>query len=730
VGTFLAARFAYTLGVQHGQQLEKIAKGQTGFADNYARSDPERALSATIASRFALGTVLADKPDADAVNSVATSDPEPIGAQEPNFVEAAVDKQDRESGGSGVTPPDAQKANARENLDDKHHGTNEKTAIRITTNAPESVRPAANHDARVDRSETASATIVKEPNVDSSSADKQDAKQDVENGSVDKLDQQPRVENVIANKQDKAADTNKMSSEANSKETPAVEAASTNSTQNVSQSVSCSIRDILPHDSGKTIRQTCPGPFGFSRPSDQRRLAIIVRGESYRGLTGMYDRRIQVNKGTYECQYTASKSHVRQLIEPFKSCGYEVDVFITTWKANEAGWRQNSSQQMIDMYEGYVRRASFLTFHHKYENSAVKGKHPQVINFDKGFDLVVQHAKEHKVSWDAILIVRSDLIFKTPVLAPNVAYHQVMFAFREWMISAGNMVADTVHWFPWRYANCGVSDSFREHFSAGIEGKVGHRPSFFIKTRHDANAMADRNPLYKMCRPEQKYDFNGGFAIFLFGMYPAGKKLIEKTGQSIRDTLFAQGVPRALPAQDIYGHLWYENIASKKHVEFVVHNGFGQAPAARTYELWNPNSTMAINASNTGGWSVGEYSIRRVYSASLRAPIFKARQEGARTFSHVEYAFDRLVFARLDYQFKAKFHNVFECDTSKYVCIGYGASKYPTIPVVMIMPQVAATYFLKKSLSFMSLVTGDKSNATKFLEKSFGKPLQVICKQC
>merc|ERR1712187_1050133 len=238
--------------------------------------------------------------------------------------------------------------------------------------------------------------------------------------------------------------------------------------------------------------------------------------------------------------------------------------------------------------------------------------------------------------------------------------------------------------------------------------------------------MADRNPLYKMCRPEQKYDFNGGFAIFVFSMEIVTKRHVESSGSSVRNTLFSQGTPRALPAQDVYAHIWVTSAGHKKHIEIVVHRSWGQAPAARTFEFFN--TTVHANISQTSGWKTGEYSMRRSIEASTRSAIVLARQQGARMYSGIDFRFDRIIIVRVDYQFRQGFINAFDCDTSKHICIGYGASRFPTIPVIIIASHAAGLYFWKTSRFKLHLLEGKNANATKFLEEAFKMQIQVICK--
>merc|ERR1719181_1445369 len=119
-----------------------------------------------------------------------------------------------------------------------------------------------------------------------------------------------------------------------------------------------------------------------------------------------------------------------------------------------------------------------------------------------------------------------------------------MLPFREWTLLAGDYSADTIQWFPWRFLNCAVQEEFREHSSITIGFRVGFQNfAFMEKGTHDANSAADRNPIYKMCRPEQKYEINGGFAIAVFGLFYPSRQTIEATGSAVCRSLYLQAEP-------------------------------------------------------------------------------------------------------------------------------------------------------------------------------------------
>ena len=98
------------------------------------------------------------------------------------------------------------------------------------------------------------------------------------------------------------------------------------------------------------------------------------------------------------------------------------------------------------MYGGRVLWAQFDK-HKKFEDIADQTHQAQRDAYNNALELLAKYGNSLKRSWDAILIIRCDLVFKQPF--GNVEYNKWMFAFREWSRSAGDYVADTVHWIPW-----------------------------------------------------------------------------------------------------------------------------------------------------------------------------------------------------------------------------------------------------------------------------------------
>jgi len=340
------------------------------------------------------------------------------------------------------------------------------------------------------------------------------------------------------------------------------------------------------------------------------------------------------------------------------------------------------------------------------------------------------------VTWDAILIIRHDLIFKRPM--GDVAYDKVMFPFREWELMAGHYVADTIHYWPWKYTNCATQEGFREHFSGGVKDRIGSSAmSFLTKELHDANSMADKNPIYKMCRPEQKFEINGGFAIAIFGLIPPSRKDVEESGGGVCRFLYLQAEPRSLAATDIVVHSWVRDDEGEKDIDDVVELRYGQHPAGKQYERL---------PSSLSNWSIGFKSMKAAYKLLKRTPIFVERSRSSMVKVRREFNFDRIVFARSDYTLKSVI-SIYDCDTESEVCLGFGDGKFPVI-IISVQPALQRFFnsaFQNDTRDWSDSVGGDGGDGDggkggggagkyeavrKVFEKAFNLSVKVLCTLC
>lgn len=486
-------------------------------------------------------------------------------------------------------------------------------------------------------------------------------------------------------------------------------------------------------------KQRCKGPYTVSGrsadpdPSAPRRLAYVIRGESFRRNSQMHDRDISVTAATVDCQMKASESQVKYLIEPVESCGMIVDVFIVSWKPEGAG-KHEAMKKMTDIFQPRVKWSEWRD--HRYTLSIkVNG---QFENYNFSLRSVSSWYEQTGQRYDALLVVRSDLIIKRPILnIPKVSWKKCLFMFRMWEQGGGypsvkleQRVPETMLWFPWQFANCAVKLGWKEHDFPFLNEHVGFENMGFMMPNeyHDANTMGDRNPLYSQaCRKEAKYDVHGGHAYALFNVVPVkDENSIRHIASRFIETFFLQNEPRVVPPQTLVMHSW----TASKELRDVLHLAFGQAPQEEKHDAplkatpWQPQDWQV-------GWRLAVESMRRTFD------LFRVNQEFKyKSAYHPGYKYDRVTFLRLDYPLSRGHIAVYSLDTSKNTFVGFGASKYEFVPVMIMTDHKGAWQFgewLRNRQSdepsmFSSPPTTDE--VILWLEQVLGKPVTVLCKKC
>lgn len=265
------------------------------------------------------------------------------------------------------------------------------------------------------------------------------------------------------------------------------------------QPSSCHWMDMVQeHNPG---RQVCGADLGhkFKWGSAAKRLALVVRGESFRSGAGKNDRVDCVTSDSLRWQAQASKSHVRYFIEPIEACGVAVDVFLATYVPVGSTIDVNSSQQLIDFYTPErVARTLFLPQSAKLYQVNVS-EADQGLLFHQSLQLVIDHSQHAEVDYMAVFVVRFDMILKLniPLTYSERPWHKILFSsMANW---DPKLVCDMIEWFPWPYVNCAVKTAYGDHFfGANLKAAAGEDSVDFLISK--ATAL-ENNEMYKVVRP-------------------------------------------------------------------------------------------------------------------------------------------------------------------------------------------------------------------------------------
>jgi len=316
----------------------------------------------------------------------------------------------------------------------------------------------------------------------------------------------------------------------------------------------------------KTLAQYCPvGPSTHDAggsPSlrrSPRRVAIVVRGESFRGGLGMGDRSFSTSEASVRAQREAAQSLLKMVVQPFEKCGLQVDLFLASYIPT-SGTERNIAFDLVKWYGGKGRVKKY-----KFFGEDFKGQFRQVGLFKKALGLVAEYAEQQALTYQALLVVRPDMIFKThlPSVISNATWSSVLFGFRLHERFAGSpdkesegsrrrpdYVADQIEWCPWEYTNCLVACGPQYRC---LMKKTGGHVSVMLDERHDSDSQADSNPLYRLVRQESRLEVHGGVAaLLLFGESATMPPMLQQL-QAVRAAVLRQGEP---PTKwvDVYAH--------------------------------------------------------------------------------------------------------------------------------------------------------------------------------
>jgi hypothetical protein len=484
---------------------------------------------------------------------------------------------------------------------------------------------------------------------------------------------------------------------------------------------------------GRPGKQKCNGWYNiknrktYGNLSDPRRIAVVIRGESFRRNSAMYDRNIEASKESIKCQMEASASHMKQVIEPFESCGLEVHVFLTTWKP-EGSQSSQAMKMLVDAYKGRIIWKQFDD--HKAIMKQTKNI-GQATNFDAALASVAKWWKYNFTSYDAILIIRADLIFKQPLLglAPLVGnrWKHVLFAFHEWEMGGGfpqkvpkQRLPDTIFWIPWRFANCVVSNGWQEHNWASVSQFVGDYLGLLMDNEyHDANTQADKNPLYSQaCRKEQKFDIHGGPAVGAFSVVPQNKsETIAASALSIIKTFWRQGDPSTIPVMATSLHTW---TTGKLAGGFCKVPDFCPPSGKQAYSKMPPNYLA-----DASGWFAWHESIKK--SAGL---LWMNGEFRGRLASNPAYNYDRVAFVRDDYIFRRSHISLYEYVTRNQTFVGFGSKLFPSVPSLIVLSHRGLSKLIGGKPPDYAAIPRTVEGAIQHLTEWFGLPVRMACEAC
>lgn len=247
--------------------------------------------------------------------------------------------------------------------------------------------------------------------------------------------------------------------------------------------------------------QTCrvDGVRNYKSIKHMRRVALVVRGESYRSGGGHHDRIDCVTAESLRWQRKASLSHVRHFIEPIEACGVPVDVFIGSYEPIGSMVDVNSTQDLIDSYTAQRVVGS------RFVKSMLKDTWDQSRMFLESVQMVSQHSTEGNVPYAGVFVIRHDVILKQDVMSlKSVDWNKMLFAWKGNQTQSAGRVTDILEWIPWPYLGCVVAAGFREHQTGIAWREMAGNDSvgFMLPGEHAASSELEFNDLYRLVRPE------------------------------------------------------------------------------------------------------------------------------------------------------------------------------------------------------------------------------------
>jgi hypothetical protein len=227
---------------------------------------------------------------------------------------------------------------------------------------------------------------------------------------------------------------------------------------------------------------------------EKRRMAIILRGESFR--LGSQDSRIVGNDQSYEEQEAASDTH-NKLAEKIESLGYIVDVYIDTY----------STKYDNDLLSWYGTRAKLHKFH------KVPLESQEALIKDS-----IELMEESIDYYDAILLLRLDLFLKDQYINEyDPGVQTVQFISALWLRNSktpkGNpRINAIIFHYPKKYYNklhilytgSSKKNGMRMHDILDYDTLVYNVDYTFLSNNfYDSDSQKDLNPYYRIVgRPE------------------------------------------------------------------------------------------------------------------------------------------------------------------------------------------------------------------------------------
>jgi hypothetical protein len=289
-------------------------------------------------------------------------------------------------------------------------------------------------------------------------------------------------------------------------------------------------------------------------------------------------------------------------------------------------------------------------------------------------------------------------------------WSKILFAFHEWEMGGGKpgnvvgqRVPDTVFWFPWIFANCAKQGGFMEHNSFGLFDVSKSTPAhsnvdFMVNEFHDSDSWIDWNPLYKMIRPEQKYDIHGGFAMLVVGVQEfTGAGMVG--GQEFSDVLASlrrslmQGDPPLIPA-DVYAHQFCIDsspLNNFPNARALIPGVFAVCDHSKPSETHDANSEL------------------RAWGLSLANTSSNMQSIQLRDGFH----YDRILVVRDDYVDHESRNQLSAYDTSKRIHVAFNAKFASWVPSMLILSSDAVKQLAETLPTKMPALSEDMSSEVR-----------------
>lgn len=281
------------------------------------------------------------------------------------------------------------------------------------------------------------------------------------------------------------------------------------------------------------------GPFNVTETDGKKRLALIIRGESFR--EGRQHSRVVGSEMSIEEQKLASESHMNLIVKPFREAGYEVEIFLQTREVNESLTKMLTGfygdyltrMEMSDNLQSAYKPRKFNPETGKF--TVDEGYTPQVAGSGlvNSWNLcllnMARSLNENPRSFSHVMVIRTDEIFKVSLgklLVEHGGKENILYANKHIVhgpdgrvVSEGNSpagrhfvgdrwdtvdglpsVSDQLHWFPFKYANVMFKVGFPGH-QAWIKHQayVGYdNLGFMIEGPFESDPSKAWNPLFKL----------------------------------------------------------------------------------------------------------------------------------------------------------------------------------------------------------------------------------------